>query len=338
MKKLFSLLLVPVLLLAGLLSGCGSETKALTPVTVMLDWTPNTNHTGLFVALEKGYFKEQGLDVKIIQPSSDGTVEQLVATGKADFGVSQQEQVTTARTSDIPVVSLAAILQHNTSGFASVTSKNILTAKDFENKTYGGWGLPSEDAMLKALMQKENADFSKLKIVSIGAADQLTSLNKDIDLTWIFYGWTGIEAEMRNMALNMIWLKDVDPALDFYTPVLITGENMTKTKPELVRSFMKAVSEGYKYAISNPSDSAEILIKNAPEANPELIRKSQAWISPKYQDDAARWGEQKAIVWQRYAQWLVDRQLLPKMIEPTKAYTNDFLPQTQGSSYGTSDK
>jgi ABC-type nitrate/sulfonate/bicarbonate transport system substrate-binding protein len=338
MKKLFSLFLIPLLLLAGLLSGCSNQPKALTPVTVMLDWTPNTNHTGLFVALEKGYFSKEGLDVKIVQPSTDGTVEQLVATGKAEFGVSQQEQVTTARTNDIPVVSLAAILQHNTSGFASLKSKNILTAKDFEGKTYGGWGLPSEDAMLKALMQKENADFSKLKIVNIGAADQLTSLSKDIDLTWIFYGWTGIEAELRNISLNMIWLKDVDPVLDYYTPVLITGEDMLKTKPAVVRSFMKAVSEGYTYAITNPQDSAEILIKHAPEANPELIRKSQAWISPQYQADAARWGEQKAVVWERYAQWLVDRQLLPKMIEATKAYTNDYLPQSQGGSYGTGTK
>lgn len=332
MKKLLALILISILIPAGLLTGCGTQTNqpktTLTPVTIMLDWSPNTNHTGLYVAKDKGYFAREGLDVKIIQPSTDGTVEQLVATGKADFGVSQQEQVTTARTNDIPVISLAAILQHNTSGFASNTSKKILTAKDFEGKTYGGWGLPSEDAMLKALMQKEKADFSKLKIVNIGEADQLTSLSKDIDLTWIFYGWTGIEAELRQQKLNMIWLKDVDPALDYYTPVIITGEKMTTDKPELVRSLMKAVSDGYKYAISNPQDSAEILIKNAPEANPELIRKSQAWLSPKYQDDAARWGEQKTAVWENYAKWLVDRQLLPKMIDPAKAFTNNFLPQS----------
>jgi ABC-type nitrate/sulfonate/bicarbonate transport system substrate-binding protein len=331
MKKLLVFLLISILLSAGLLAGCGTQpnqTKTLTPVTIMLDWSPNTNHTGLFVAKDKGYFAREGLDVNILSYSSESTVEQLVATGKADFGVSQQEQVTTARTSDIPIISLAAILQHNTSGFVSSASKNILTAKDFEGKTYGGWGLPSEDAMLKALMQKEKADFSKLKIVNIGEADQLTSLNKDIDLTWIFYGWTGIEAELRQHALNMIWLKDVDTALDYYTPVLITSEKMTTDKPELVKSFMKAVSDGYKYAISNPQDSAEILIKNAPEANPELIRKSQAWLSPKYQDDAARWGEQKTAVWEGYAKWLVDRQLLTKMIDPAKAFTNNFLPQS----------
>lgn len=332
MKKLFALLLIPILLL----SGCGagstapaqSAPKPLTTVTLMLDWTPNTNHTGLFVAQEKGFFAKEGLDVKFLQPSSSGSVEQLVAAGKSDFGVSQQEQVTTARANDVPIISLATILQHNTSGIASPTSKNILNAKDFEGKTYGGWGLPSEDAILKALMQKENADFTKIKMINIGEADQLTSLAKDIDLTWIFYGWTGKEAELRKQTLNMIWLKDVDPALDFYTPVLITSEKMTQSQPDLTRHFMKAVSEGYQFAIKNPTESAEILIKNAPEANPDLIRSSQTWLSPKYQDDASQWGIQKGIVWERYAKWLVDRSLLPKMIDSSKAYTNDFLPKS----------
>ncbi|WP_209011364.1 ABC transporter substrate-binding protein [Paradesulfitobacterium ferrireducens] len=327
-----ALALITVFIILSLaLTGCGSQAPApssqsLTPVTIMLDWSPNTNHTGLYVAKDKGYFKDQGLDVQIVPPSSQGTVEQLVATGKVAFGVSQQEQVTTAQANDLPLVSLAAVIQHNTSGFASVPERNIKTAKDLEGKTYGGWGLPSEEAVLKALMQKENADFSKVKMVNIGEADQLTLLTKDIDATWIFYGWTGIEAELRNQPLNMIWLKDVDPALDYYTPVITTGENNLKTNPDLVRRFMKATSEGYEYAIKNPADAAEILIKNAPEANPDLIRKSQAWLSPQYQADAPRWGEQKTAVWENYAKWLVERKLLPKMIDPAKAFTNEFLP------------
>ncbi|MHB8073840.1 ABC transporter substrate-binding protein [Desulfosporosinus fructosivorans] len=331
MKKLLAIFTVSLLLLSGCGTGSTSPTPATTKpptvVNLMLDWTPNTNHTGLFVAQEKGYFAREGLEVKFIQPSSSGNVEQLVAVGKADFGVSHQEQVTTARANDVPILSLAAIIQHNTSGFASPTSKNILKAKDFEGKTYGGWGLPSEDAILKALMQKENADFSKLKMINIGESDQLTSLTKDIDLTWIFYGWTGKEAELRNQTLNMMWLKDVDPALDFYTPVVITNEKMIQSQPELTRQFMQAVSEGYQYAIKNPTEAAEILIKNAPEANPDLIRSSQAWLSPRYQADAAQWGIQKSEVWERYAKWLVERKLLPKMIDPSKAYTNEFLPE-----------
>lgn len=328
--------LILTLVFTLLLSGCqqakptdtNSGTKPLKKVSLMLDWAPNTNHTGLYVAKEKGFFAQQGLDVEITQPSNQGIVEQLVGSGKVNFGVSQQEQVTTARTQDIPIVSIGAIIQHNTSGFASIPEKNIASAKDFEGKTYGGWDMPSEIAVLKALMQKEKADFNKLKIINIGEADQLLSLTKDIDLTWIFYGWAGIESEVRNQTLNMIWLKDIDPALDYYTPVLTTSEKMIQTDPDTVRSFMKAISDGYHYAIQNPGEAADILIKYAPESSPELIKKSQAWLSPKYQGEAKRWGEQRIEVWQNYAQWLVERNLLPKMIDPAKAFTNEFLPNS----------
>ncbi|HZG72342.1 MAG TPA: ABC transporter substrate-binding protein, partial [Chondromyces sp.] len=112
-------------------------------VSVVLDWTPNTNHTGIYVAQERGYFEEEGLDVEILLPGEAGA-DQLVASGKAEFGVSYQEGITQARVQDIPLVSIAAVIQHNTSGFASPVEKGIKEPKDFEGKTYGGWGSPIE--------------------------------------------------------------------------------------------------------------------------------------------------------------------------------------------------
>ncbi|WP_088186984.1 ABC transporter substrate-binding protein [Desulfosporosinus sp. FKA] len=339
-KKVLSVTLAASLCALLLLTGCSTSTQkaaesaqtkpAAQPdkVTIMLDWTPNTNHTGLYVAKDKGYFSKEGLDVQIVPPSSQGTVEQLVATGKADFGISAQEQVTDARVQGLPLVSIATILQHNTSGFASLKSKNIQTAKDFEGKTYGGWGLPSETETIKALMEKEHADFNKVKIINIGDADPIASMSKgSIDLTWIFYGWEGIQAELAGTPLNMMWIKDINPALDDYTPVLVTSEKMIKEKPDVVRRFTQAVSEGYQYAIKNPDDAANILIKNAPEEDQKLIKKSQAWISKQYQADASQWGVQKASVWHNYAQWMFEHKLLDKMIDTDKAFTNDFLPK-----------
>lgn len=312
------------------LTGCSKpaeKTEDLVGTTIMLDWAPNTNHTGLYVALEKGFFQAEGLDVSIVNPSSQGTLEQLVATGNVDFGISHQEQVTTARISDLPVVSLATLIQHNTSGFASLKSKNIQSAKDFENKIYGGWDLPSETAILTALMKKENLDFSKLEMVNIGESDQLVALERDIDLTWIFYAWTGIQAEQRNQELNMIWLKDVDPALDYYTPVLITNESMIEQKPEVIEKLMKAVSAGYEFAIANPEEAADILIKHTPESDPEMIKQSQLWLSPQYKAEASRWGEQKEAIWENYAQWLYENELVAKKMDSTNAFTNEFLPK-----------
>ncbi|HWI49698.1 MAG TPA: ABC transporter substrate-binding protein [Rummeliibacillus sp.] len=331
MKKLYVFLLVAILALAGCQSkdkkenATGSK-KELKKVTVVLDWTPNTNHTGLYVAKEKGFFKEQGLDVDIIQPGDTGA-DQLVATGKADFGVSYQEGITQARVQGVPLVSIAAIIQHNTSGFASPIAKNIKTPKDFEGKTYGGWGSPVEKAVIDSLMKKENADVKKVDIINAGDADYFTMVKKDVDFAWIYYGWTGIEAELRGEKLNMMYLTDYSKKLDYYTPVLATNEKMIQNDPETVKAFVKAASQGYQYAIKNPDKAADILIKAAPDLNKKLVKKSQEWLADKYQDDAKQWGEQKLEVWENYANWMSDNKLLEGKFDAKKAFTNEFLPQ-----------
>lgn len=332
MKKWF-IVLMSLFLLAGC-SGNKTEKstteapkkKALKKVSVVLDWTPNTNHTGLYVAKEKGYFKKEGLDVDIIMPGEAGA-DQLVASGKAEFGVSYQESITQARIQGVPLVSLAAVIQHNTSGFASPAGKNIKSPKDFVGKTYGGWGSPVEKAVITSLMKLENADVNKVKIVNMGETDFFTAVKRDIDFAWIYYAWTGVEAELRGEKLNMVYLTDYSKKLDYYTPVLATNEKMIKNDPDTVKAFVKAASEGYQFAIKHPSESADVLIKAVPDLDKKLVKKSQEWLSPKYQDDAPRWGEQKLSIWENYADWMYDNKLLDKKLDAKNAFTNEFLPK-----------
>lgn len=330
MRKL--LVAVSAFLLALGLAACSADKegpvtgKPLKKVKVVLDWAPNTNHTGIYVAKEKGYFKKHGLDVDIILPGEAGA-DQLVASSKAEFGVSYQESITQARIQGVPLVSVAAVIQHNTSGFASPKAKNITTPKDFAGKTYGGWGSPVEKAVLSLLMKQEKADVDKVKIVNMGDSDFFTAVKRDIDFAWIYYAWTGIEAELRNEPINMVYLTDYSKKLDYYTPVIATNEKMIKNDPETVKAFVAAVSEGYQFAINNPSESADILLKNVPDLDKELVKKSQEWLSPKYQDDAARWGEQKLAVWENYSQWMFENGLLEKELDAKKAFTNEFLPE-----------
>ncbi|MBB3109332.1 ABC-type nitrate/sulfonate/bicarbonate transport system substrate-binding protein [Paenibacillus phyllosphaerae] len=300
--------------------------KSLTKVKVVLDWTPNTNHTGLYVARDQGFFRNHGLDVDIIQPTEAGA-DKMVATGAAEFGVSYQEGITLARIQGVPLVSLAAVIQHNTSGFASPEAKGIKTPKDFEGKTYGGWGSPAEEAVIDSLMQEQQADVKKVNIVSIGDAAFFTAVKRNIDFAWIYYAWTGVEAELRGEKLNMVYLTDYSDKLDYYTPVLATSESMIQDKKDIVAAFVAGAAEGYQYAIDNPEDAAEILIKAEPDLNADLVRASQKWLSPKYQDDAARWGEQKLDVWKNYADWMYEHKLMDKELDAEKAFTNEFLPQ-----------
>ncbi|KOO41143.1 ABC transporter substrate-binding protein [Priestia koreensis] len=334
MNKTIKIMIGMLLVLSVFLSACGKKESSndggktgSQEITVVLDWFPNTNHTGLYVAKEKGYFKDQGLKVRIIQPGENSSADQLVASGKADFGISYQENITQARTQGIPIKSIGAIIQHNTSGFASLKKDKIKTVKDFEGKRYGGWGAPSEEATLKAAMEKNGGDYSKVKNVTLGAVDFFKSIGRDADFEWIYYGWDGIEAERQGKEINFIPVKDLDPALDYYTPVIATSDKLAKNNPALAKKFMAATAKGYEYAIENPDEAADSLLKGAPELNKELVKKSQQWLSTQYQADAKQWGIQKKAVWNNYADWMYKRKLIQKKLDVKDAFTNEFLPK-----------
>ncbi|WP_438432848.1 ABC transporter substrate-binding protein [Gorillibacterium sp. sgz500922] len=337
MKRSSVRLAAGICALALAIAGCGqskengdsaassSPKPELKDIQVVLDWTPNTNHTGLYVAKEKGFYEQHGLNVSIIQPGEAGA-DSMVASGEVQFGIGYQEGLTFARTEGVPLVSLAAIIQHNTSGFAAPVAKNIKSPKDFAGKTYGGFGGPSETAILQTLMEADHADPSTVKVINIGSADYFTAVKRDVDFSWIYYGWTGIEAQLRGEPLDMIYLKDFSPKLDYYTPLLLTNEKLIANDPDTVKAFMAATSEGYEYAIAHPDEAADLLLKGAPDLDAKLVKASQEWISKQYQADASQWGIQKLEVYQGYADWMTEHKILTKPFDPAKAFTNDFLP------------
>ncbi|KGX91329.1 nitrate ABC transporter substrate-binding protein [Pontibacillus halophilus JSM 076056 = DSM 19796] len=303
------------------------EGEEQTSVKVMLDWFPNTNHTGLYVAKEKGYFEEEGLDVEILQPGENANVNSMVASGEIDFGVGYQEGVTQARDQGIPLVSIGAILQHNTSMFASLEETDIHSVKDFEGKRYGGWGSPVEEAMLQAVMKQAGADYSSVENINVGATDFFKAIGRDADFMWIYYGWDGVEAERRGKELNLQRVRDLHPALDYYTPLLTTSESLMKDKPDVAEAFMHAVTKGYEDAIQNPEEAASMLIEANPELNEELVYESQEWLSPRYQEDASQWGIQEVDRWEDYGNWMKEQGLIQSSFDAESAFTNEFLPE-----------
>lgn len=299
-----------------------------TAVTLMLDWTPNTNHTGLYVAQANGYFEEANLAVEFVEPSGDIPVEQIVAAGTADFGISFQEFFTFSRASAMPIVSVAAMIQHNTTGFATLKERGVERPADLAGLTYGAFGSDVERPMLELLMACDGADVNDLNFVDVGFVDALPLLETGrVDVAWIFYAWDGIRAEVQGIALNVLLLQDyLDCVPDYYTPILITSEAIIEERPDVVRAFVEAVSRGYTWAIENPDEAAEILLEAAPELDPDLVHKSQAWLADQYQADAPRWGEQKQEVWERFTEFLVENGALDEPIDVETAFTNEFLP------------
>lgn len=303
----------------------GDEQK-LVDIVFALDWVPNTNHTGLFLARDLGYYEEEGLAVQIEQ--SDMAFIEMVASGAAAFGIAGQEQVLQARASfaKVPVVAIAAILQHNTSGFAAPVDRNIKSAKDFAGKTYSGWGTDLELAFISHLMKQEGADPASVQVITQSATDYIASMETEADFAWIYWGWDGVNTELNDYPIDFINLADVDPVLDFYSPVIITSEAFLSESPEIVEAFLRATAKGYLKAIDDPELAVNTLIKEAPELDRTLVEKSQAYLNDEYVADADYWGEMTDDRWVSFAVWLTEQGILETSIDVHEAYNSEFIP------------
>ena len=327
MKKLFALLLAVILVLS--LTACGGK-KAADQITVVLDWTPNTNHTGIYVALAKGYFEEAGLNVQVVQPPEDGAVS-LVASGKAQFGVSFQDSLAPAFAGDspMPVTAVAAVIQHNTSGIVSRAGEGMDTPRGLEGKKYATWALDVEKATIRDVMAADGGDFDKVELIPSTVTDEVSALRSgSVDAIWIFYGWAGVACEVAGLPTDYFEFADIDPVFDYYTPVIIGGNAWLEENPEAAKAFLAALSRGYTYAVENPSEAADILMEAAPElkSNAELVYASQEYLAEEYIAEAARWGEFDADRWAAFFGWLNENGLLETEIDPGYGFTNEYLP------------
>lgn len=316
-----------MMVLALVLVGCTKTSESdLEKVVVVLDYVPNTNHSGMYYALEKGYYEAEGLDVELIEPGNDSTSLTLIAAGKGDLGISYQEDVTYARSSTepMPIKAIATIIENNTSGFVVSKDSGIKSPKDFDHKVYSGWQSASEEAVLNSVMNKYGADFSTLTMVgSSGAGGQ--DLGKGIDIKWFFEAWDLVQAEMSGIDLHYMALKDLDPRLNYYTPVIVASENVIDTKPEMLSKFMSATKKGYQAIIQDPKEGATILHKYAPENDLDMLIQSQERLSPLYTSNPNTWGLMDITVWDNYTEFMIETGLITIPLDSNDLYTNQFL-------------
>lgn len=330
MKKLIAILLAFALVFS--LAGCGSSAakKEAETITVVLDWTPNTNHTGIFVAQAKGYFEEADLNVEVVQPP-EGGAETLVASGKAQFGVSFQDSLAPAFVGEdkLPVTAVAAVIQHNTSGIISRAGEGMDSPRGLEGKKYATWDLDVEKETIRDVMEADGGNFDLVELIPSTVTDEVSALQSgSVDAIWIFYGWAGVACQVAGLETDYFEFADIDPVFDYYTPVIIGGNAWLEANPETAKAFLAALSKGYTYAVENPKEAADILMEAAPElkANSELVYASQEYLAAEYIADATRWGEFDADRWAAFFNWLNENQLLEAEIDPAHGFTNDYLP------------
>ena len=351
LKKIFAASLAAVLAIG--LTACGStgsdtntsssaasektdaakleKTKdGLTKITFCLDWTPNTNHTGLYVAQQLGYYKDAGLDVQIVQPPENGAAL-MCSSGQAQFAIEAQDTFAPSIDSDEPldISAVAAVLQHNTSGIISRKGEGIDRPAGLTGKTYSTWESPVELATLKTVINADGGDFDKVKQIPNDITDEPAALQAhQTDAIWVFYGWGGINANVEKTPCDFFFFKDVNPVFDYYTPVIIANNEFLQNSPDVAKKFLEATQKGYEYAIQNPVDAANMLIAGdntgSLSGSEDLVQASQQYISEQYIADAQKWGFIDEDRWNTFYKWLADNGLTSKDLTG-QGFSNDYL-------------
>ena len=303
----------------------------LTKITFCLDWTPNTNHTGIYAAQALGYFEEEGLDVEIVQPPENGAVL-MCAAGQAQFAIDAQDTMAAALDQEEPlgITAVAAMIQHNTSGILSRAGDGINSPKGLEGKVYSTWESPIELKMIEYVMEQDGGDFSKVTLIPNDITDEPAALAAhQTDAVWVFYGWSGINAQVEGVDCDYWSFGDISPELDYYTPVILANDSFLEESPDVAKAFLRAAGRGYAYAAEHPKEAADMLIEGdstgSLSGSEDLIYASQEWLSGRYIDDADRWGVIDEDRWNSFYGWLSENGLTQHDLTG-KGFSNEFLP------------
>ncbi|MGE0298302.1 ABC transporter substrate-binding protein [Pseudonocardia sp.] len=328
-----------VMVLALLFAVAGCSGPAAQPgaqrIRVALDWTPNTNHTGLFVAQQEGWFRDAGLDVEFL-PYNNTSPDTLVSSGAADFGISFQDSFTFSKASGADITSVMAILQTWATQIAVRADRaDIRTPADLDGKIYGGFGAAYEVPKMQAVIRDAGGrgDFTS---VVLGTAAYEALYDGQVDFAEPFVAWEGIEAQLRGHPLKTFDYPDYGFP-DAYNVLLIANSTWLREHPEQARAFVGAAQRGYQLGADDPARGAQLLMAANPDAfpDPELVTRSQDMLAASFlRDPTGKVGPQTAEKWAGFSGFLYGTGLLagpdgkPLAAPPEFStwFTNDYLP------------
>lgn len=329
--------------LATALAACGSSSDSasgdgdLTTVTFALDWTPNTNHTGLYVAEQMGWFEDAGIDLKIL-PYSDSSTDTLIHAGSADLGISFESQAIAASAAGTGNVSVMSVLQHDATAIGVLASNDaIQSPKDLDGTTYAEAG--PTDTFTKMTVDAIKTDGGTGDFTTITASTSAYDAvyNGKADFTGAFITWEGIQSELLGTPLKFFALSDYGLP-DDYSVIIDANADWLQENPDLAKGFVQALQRGYEYAAENPDKAGQILIDENPGVfeNEDLVFQSQELISSDYlTDDDGNVGTQTDSMWQEYADYLVENGLLTDAdgntvtddLDTSELFSNDYISQ-----------
>ncbi len=316
--------------------GQGSPSPRPATVRLALDWTPNTNHTGFFVARHEGWYAEAGIELRVL-PYTGTTPEALLAAHQAECGISFQDSMTFGVAAGINIKSVMAILQHTAQEIAVLADSGISRPRELDGKIYAGFGYPNEEPTVRAVIEADGGT-GDFKSVVLDTAAYEALFAKRADFVIVFTAWEGIEAEQRGIALRQFAFTNFGFP-DFYQVVLACDADWLAREPELAKRFVAATVRGFELAANDPDRAAATLVDENPgvfDSNPDLPLASARFLADggAYVDGQGRVGRQTLEKWQGYSGFLYEEGLLVDAAgkaltgppDYAALFTNDYLP------------
>lgn len=308
-----------------------------TRIRLALDRTPNTNHTGFYVALAKGAYEQVGLDVEIISPDTDNyqlTPARRVLQGNAELAITPSESVVSYQTNGTPLLAVATVLARDTSAIVTLKESGIDSPKELDSKVYASYGARYEDDIIRQLIQ--NADgrgqFVSHKVASLSLWRALTT--REVDAAWCWLTWEGVQADIEGVDLNQFLFDEYEIPYG-YNPVLTGHSNWIDENGDALRRFLEETAAGYRLAVKNPDEAARLLMKTANHptlTKRNFVEQSQQMVSGYYLDGEGHWGFMHRNVWVSFVNWMIrnhlltnpDGELIQRMDVDT-LFTNKYL-------------
>jgi NitT/TauT family transport system substrate-binding protein len=327
MKKI--LVTASLLLIAGLAACQGNQTleedpAQLTPIRLPMGYIPNVQYAPFYVAVEKGFFAEQGIGLEFdYSYETDGVA--LVGANELQFSVVSGEQVPIARAEGLPIVYVMAWYEKYPVAVISETSHNIVHPEDLAGKRVGLPGLFGANYVgLRALLGHVNLDEGDLTLDSVGF-NQVEALAAGTeDAVVVYVANEPVQLQTQGYDLNLILVADY---LDLVSNGIITNEATIKENPELIKRMVAAILKGIQYTVENPQEAFEICFKfveGLESADQDTQMKVLLASIELYQTDP--YGFSHAKSWENMQEVLLKMDLMKKEINLDDAYSNEFIP------------
>lgn len=304
---------------------------AQTSVSLALDWYPNSNHAGIFLAEAQGLYQRAGVVPKIYTPADPTTVLQTVGAGRDDFGISYQAEVLLARAQGVPVVSVAAVIQQPLLVMMALRSSGITRPRDFRGKSVGISGLASDDALLSTVLGADGLTLDDVRIVNVGYDLVPALITGKVDVvTGTYWNHETLIAEREGYPVNVIKVEEWGVP-SYYELVLVASEETVANRADVVRTLVDTIGLGYAAAKVDPNAALEALKGASQDLDVSLESEALPMTLPLCFDAAGQWGVQDGQRWADYAGWMAAKGLIPADLDPARAWfqgVSEVLPAT----------